>query len=76
MLVDPSSADNLDLPFLGISETMVSTLVELYFDHVYNAPLLLHRQSFVDAVAVGTVRRDILLAVCALGSMQVIVPDW
>ena len=51
---------------------MVSVLVELYFDHVYNASLLLHRPSFTSAVASGTVRRDVLLGICALGSMYVI----
>ena len=42
--------------YIGIPDTLLATLVEVYFDNVYNADLLLHRRRFSDAIAEGTVR--------------------
>lgn len=68
-LEGPDSSGLLDYRHLGVPATLVSTLVDAFFDHVYNARLLLHPKSFKDAVTGGKVRSDIFLGVCALGSM-------
>ncbi|KAK6371287.1 hypothetical protein LTS17_009018 [Exophiala oligosperma] len=54
--------------YLGIPTTLVPTLVDIYFDHVYNAHLLLHKPSFLASLAAGTVRPHIVLSVCAWGA--------
>jgi hypothetical protein len=51
--------------YLGIPSALVSSLIEVYYANVYNATLLLHRPSFLDAVAAGTARSHVVLSVCA-----------
>lgn len=51
--------------YLGIPKSLVSTLVELFFDNVDNAPLLLHKKLFLDLLAAGTARPHVVLSVCA-----------
>jgi hypothetical protein len=41
------------------------TLVDLYFETAYNASLLLHKQSFLEQLALGTATPHIVLSVCA-----------
>ena len=43
-------------------------LIEVYYANVYNATLLAHKPSFVDAVAAGTARSRVVLSVCALAA--------
>ncbi len=69
MSANLSKPDGFEKGSLGVPDSLVPILVELYFDHAYNASLLLHRRSFRDAVAAGTVRSDVMLGICALGSM-------
>jgi hypothetical protein len=54
--------------YLGIPSALIGPLVETYFAHAYNAPLLLHRPTFTDALAAEEVRPDILLGVCAFAA--------
>ena len=67
-LLSPPSPE-LDDPavkhYLGIPESLVLTLVEVYYDNVYNASLLLHKQTFLDSLAAGTARPHLVLGVCA-----------
>lgn len=53
---------------VGISTALLSTLVDLYFSNLYNASLLLHRQSFTRELSRGTAKKHIVLSVCALAS--------
>jgi len=50
---------------LGIPKNLMTTLVDVYFRHVYNAGLLLHRDSFLSSIADGTANPHIMLSVCA-----------
>ena len=54
--------------YLGIPKSLVSTLVELYFDNVYNAALLLHKRLFLESLAAGTARPHVVLSVCAFAA--------
>ena len=51
--------------YLGIPKTLLLTLVEVYYDNVYNARLLLHKRQFLESLAAGTARPHIVLSVCA-----------
>ena len=53
---------------LGIPPSLVGTLIEVYFSNVYNASLLLHKRSFLEAIAAGTARPHVVLGVCAWAS--------
>ncbi|KAK4893554.1 hypothetical protein LTR27_008021 [Elasticomyces elasticus] len=53
---------------LGIPQALIPTLVELYFSNVYNAELLFHKRSFLEALALGTTRPHVILAICAWGA--------
>lgn len=53
---------------LGIPSSLVGILIEVYFSNVYNASLLLHKRSFLEAIAAGTARPHVLLGVCAWAS--------
>ena len=51
--------------YLGIPRNLVLTLVEVYYDNVYNATLLLHKRTFLESLSAGIVRPHIILSVCA-----------
>jgi hypothetical protein len=50
---------------LGIPKSLVSTLVEVYYENVYNARLLLHKGQFLESLAAGTANPHVVLSVCA-----------
>ncbi|OAQ82132.1 fungal specific transcription factor domain-containing protein [Purpureocillium lilacinum] len=50
----------------GIPSSLLPKLVDLYFAHVDNASLLLHRPSFVQSLSTGSVTKHVVLSVCAL----------
>ncbi|KAJ3547466.1 hypothetical protein NM208_g1501 [Fusarium decemcellulare] len=52
----------------GIPASLVSTLVEEYFDNVYQSDLLLHKPLFLESLAAGTVQPHVLLSICAWGA--------
>lgn len=52
----------------GVPESLLLTLVETYFDNVYNAHLLLHKRSFLESLEAGVARTHVVLGVCALGA--------
>ncbi|KAG5808900.1 hypothetical protein H9Q74_006429 [Fusarium xylarioides] len=54
--------------FQGIAPSLVNTLVELYFDNVYQSTLLLHKATFLQSLADQTVKPHILLSICAWGA--------
>lgn len=54
--------------YLGIPCSLLSTLVEVYYSNVYNASLVLHKRSFLEALSAGTVRPHVILGVCAWAS--------
>lgn len=64
LLAQPTLEDR----HLGIPKSLLSTLVEVYFDNVYNAQLLLHKRSFVQSVAAGTARPHVVFGVCAFAA--------
>jgi hypothetical protein len=64
LLTSPSQDYNL-----GIPESLVSSLIEVYYSDVYNASLLVHKRMFLEAVAAGTARPQVVLSVCAIASM-------
>jgi hypothetical protein len=61
LLVGPVEQDC----YLGIPKDLVSTLVQVYYENVYNAALLLHKKSFLESLAAGTARPHVVLSVCA-----------
>lgn len=54
--------------YLGIAPSLVNTLIELYFDNVYQSTLLLHKSTFMQSLANQTVKAHILLSICAWGA--------
>ncbi|KAF5632721.1 hypothetical protein F52700_6258 [Fusarium sp. NRRL 52700] len=54
--------------FQGIAPSLVTTLVELYFDNVYQSTLLLHKAIFLQSLTNQTVKPHILLSICAWGA--------
>ncbi|KAF5563803.1 hypothetical protein FPHYL_5000 [Fusarium phyllophilum] len=54
--------------FQGIAPSLVNTLVDLYFDNVYQSTLLLHKAKFLQSHAAQTVKPHILLSICAWGA--------
>ncbi|KIX06345.1 uncharacterized protein Z518_04321 [Rhinocladiella mackenziei CBS 650.93] len=52
-------------PYLGISKSLMYTLVELYFHTSYNASFLLHKTQFLESLAAGTAAPHVILAICA-----------
>ncbi|KAH7177272.1 hypothetical protein DER46DRAFT_118490 [Fusarium sp. MPI-SDFR-AT-0072] len=61
------SVSNHDF-FQGIAPSLVNTLVELYFDNVYQSTLLLHKTIFLQSLADQTVKPHILLSILAWGA--------
>jgi hypothetical protein len=59
---------------LGIPKNLIPTLVDVYFRHVYNAGLLLHRESFLSSIEDGTADPHIVLSVCAWAAKLVPSP--
>lgn len=55
--------------YLGIPPSLLETLVEVYYQNVYNASLLLHKRLFLESLAAGTARPHVVLSVCAWASM-------
>ncbi|MCJ1471554.1 hypothetical protein MMC13_000194 [Lambiella insularis] len=49
----------------GIPTSLVLALVEVYYENLYNATLLLHKRQFLESLASGTARPHIVLGVCA-----------
>ena len=54
---------------LGIPKPLLAALVDVYYSHIYNASLLLHRKTFQQALAAGTADPAVVLSVCAFASM-------
>ncbi|KAM3083425.1 hypothetical protein ACMFMG_004075 [Clarireedia jacksonii] len=54
--------------YLGISEPLLLTLVDVYFENVYQSDLLLHKRMFLKSLAEGTAREHIVLSVCAFAA--------
>jgi hypothetical protein len=61
---------------VDIPSSLVSSLVDVYFSHVYNASLLLHRQTFERELSSGTAKSHVILSVCAFASMLVSKPPF
>lgn len=59
---------DFDERYLGIPKALLSTLIDLYFDNVYNTSLLLQKKSFQQSVAAGTARAHVVLSICAWGA--------
>ncbi|KAF4501649.1 hypothetical protein FAGAP_2158 [Fusarium agapanthi] len=60
-------ASNHDF-YQGIAPSLVNTLVELYFENVYQSTLLLHKATFLQSLVDQTVKPHIVLSVCAWGA--------
>lgn len=58
--------------YLGIPKPLISELIEIYFEHVSNSALVLHKTRFLDSVHSGTVVPHILLSICAWGAKYVV----
>ncbi|RVX67076.1 hypothetical protein B0A52_08319 [Exophiala mesophila] len=54
-----------DTQYLGISESLVYTLVDVYFENAYNANLLLNKGRFLESLVAGTVADHLILSLCA-----------
>jgi hypothetical protein len=53
---------------IEIPPDLLLTLVNVYYDCVYNASLLLHRRTFMQALSAGTMPRHVILSVCAFAA--------
>jgi hypothetical protein len=54
--------------YLGISEPLLLTLVDVYFENVYQSDLLLHKRMFLKSLAEGTTREHVILSICAFAA--------
>ncbi|KAH8681957.1 hypothetical protein BX600DRAFT_544414 [Xylariales sp. PMI_506] len=54
--------------YSGIPAPLVLSLVDRYFDNMYNASFVLHKKLLLESIASGTTRPHILLSVCAWGA--------
>ncbi|KAI0195222.1 hypothetical protein EV127DRAFT_332779 [Xylaria flabelliformis] len=63
----PSSAGS-SKQYIGLLEHLLPELVDIYFNYVYNAHLLLHKRSFLESIADGTACTHVVLSVCAWGA--------
>ncbi|OJJ68573.1 hypothetical protein ASPBRDRAFT_68120 [Aspergillus brasiliensis CBS 101740] len=52
----------------GIPQTLMHKLIDVYFLHVYNARLLVHRPTFLQQLADNAVPDHVVLSMCALAS--------
>ncbi|KEF57342.1 uncharacterized protein A1O9_05259 [Exophiala aquamarina CBS 119918] len=52
----------------GIPRHLISILIEVYYQNVYNAALLLHKKLFLESFVAGTARSHIVLSVCAFAA--------
>lgn len=55
--------------YSGIPSALLPPLIELYFSHVYNSNLTVHKPTFLKALEADNVRLDIVLSICALAAM-------
>ncbi|KAI0487018.1 hypothetical protein F4859DRAFT_324250 [Xylaria cf. heliscus] len=54
--------------YIGLLEHLLPELVDIYFNCVYNAHLLLHKRSFLESIADGTACTHVVLSICAWGA--------
>ncbi|KIV98001.1 hypothetical protein PV10_01695 [Exophiala mesophila] len=54
--------------YCGIPRSLIGDLVDIYFSHVYNARLLLHKDTVVEAVSARTATSHVVLSICAFAS--------
>ena len=54
--------------YLDMPKSLVSTLVEVYFNTAYNAPLMSHKEKFIASLDAGTARPHTVLSFCAWGA--------
>ena len=66
-ILDSSNGEH----YLGIPSSLLTKLIEVYFDNVYNASLLLHKQTFIDSLAAGMARSHVVLSVCAFAAKYI-----
>lgn len=64
------STPDLYLP-LATPSSLVSTLTHMFFSHLYNAPLLSHKQTLLQQVATLNVNLQVILSACALAAKYV-----
>ncbi|KEF54552.1 uncharacterized protein A1O9_08994 [Exophiala aquamarina CBS 119918] len=55
--------------YLGIPRTLLSSLIDVFYSHVYNASLLLHKQLFLQSLTRRTARPHLVLSVCAFAAV-------
>lgn len=67
ILTQPSGTGG-NRQYIGLLEHLLPELVEIYFNYVYNAHLLLHKRSFLESVANGTACIHVVLSICAWGA--------
>lgn len=62
--------------YLGISESLIYTLVEVYFENAYNASLLLHKGLFLESLRAGNATPHVVLSVCAWAAKYLNAYCW
>ncbi|KAI0390890.1 hypothetical protein F5Y17DRAFT_442748 [Xylariaceae sp. FL0594] len=63
-----TASSNALYQYLAVSDSVLLELIDIYFDHVYNSHLLLHKPSFLTCVLEGRACAHVLLSVCAWGA--------
>lgn len=61
-----------DIPHFGIFESLMYTLVDVYFETAYNAGLLLHKRRFLESLEAGTVEPHLILSMCAYAAKYLV----
>ncbi|KAF4339116.1 hypothetical protein FBEOM_6934 [Fusarium beomiforme] len=65
LLITPDSSQDY---YKDIKPSLINTLVELYFNNVYQSTLLLRKSTFLQSLAAQIVRPHVLLSICAWGA--------
>lgn len=74
-----SSVSRFHIPekrYSGVPTALLPVLIDLYYTHLYNASLLLHRPSLTRGLELDTIRTDVLLSICALASRYTSSVSW
>ena len=57
--------------YYGVPNSLILQLVEVYYENMYNARLLLHKRIFLESLAAGTAKPHTVLSVCACAAKYV-----
>ena len=70
----PSHGDSVPISptqehYLGVPAALLSNLIDVFFSHIYNASLLLHKPLLLESIASKSARPHVVLSVCAFAGV-------